>query len=92
MIKFPTLNWCDVISKKSKLQNFQKLIIRAVKKSALDLFRPCPFEGKLSMTNLTISKDALLMVPKGKYYTVATFFDDFDSKIFLINATFEVFE
>lgn len=79
-------------SNKSKLHNFQKLAIRAIEKSAKELFHPCPFEGKLSMPNLTITKDAVMIVPSGKYILLTTVFDSLDSKIFLINTTFEIFE
>jgi hypothetical protein len=74
------------------LQNFRKLFIKAIQNSASDLFHPCPFAGKLSMLNLSISKDAIMIVPAGNYFLLTTVFDDFDSKIFLINTTFEIFE
>lgn len=92
VFKFPPVEWCRLNQNRTNLFNFQKLIIKTLRKSAQQFFHPCPFYGWHRQMNFSPTRDVLEFFPLGTFKFDMLAFDKIDSKMFQIVAEFKVFE
>lgn len=92
ILKFPPVEWCRITQNRTKLYNFQKLIVKAFKKGASAFYHPCPFRGWHRQLNFSAPRDTVQVFPIGKFKYDMLVFDKIDSQLFRIIVEFRVFE
>ena len=92
IFKSPPIDWCKMVTNKSRAMNFQKVLIKSLQTSAPSLIHPCPYAGKYSALNISAPKDIVEFFPIGTFRLNLKIYDSVDNNIVTFNLNFEVFK
>lgn len=67
LFKSEGLDWCSLVSGKSKSFFFLKYFLKSTKKNAPDLYHNCPYSGVHKISNISTSRQYLLIFPVGEF-------------------------
>lgn len=89
LAKIDDLDWCGFFNGKSKINAMIKIFLMLLQNSAPQLIKSCPYDGKVS-SNLTFSRQLLLVFPDGRFLVKASLFDkDVKIPVLKFTVTFE---
>jgi hypothetical protein len=71
IIKYPLIDWCELMSSKSgKVNPFINIILEILKKASPGYFHPCPYFGLHELTNATGTRTLTTFMPTGLHKIV----------------------